>query len=346
MRLPDLPFDRSLLRTALPGALLLLLGLLLLGVTEHADRLRAMSEDALGGFVLSGAAARPGPASDGHLVLVTGAPVVKQPARDPQFGVAANVPLLQRDVEMFQWNETRFGGPPGYELDWYDHPIDSAGFAVPATHSNPGVFPIGAAQFASPDTTVGGFRLDEALLDMIPGAEPFTPNLAHLPPNMAATFTAHDGTLVSSATGSRPQVGDLRISWQQVVPTELTVFALDRGGTLVPVRDAAGDPIAQVLLGRMSLADAVPDAPHSPRLKWLRRALAVLLAFGGATLLLRAWQRRDAALALAAAAVPLTLVTALSWFGVRMGIFVAMVLLAVFAGVIAAWRWRNGTRGT
>jgi len=35
-------------RDAASGAVLLLLGLLLLGFTEHADRLRAMGEDALG----------------------------------------------------------------------------------------------------------------------------------------------------------------------------------------------------------------------------------------------------------------------------------------------------------
>lgn len=344
MRPPTLTFDRSLLRTALPGAVLLLLGLLLLGVTEHADRLRAMGEDALGGFVLTGDSAKPGPAAEGHLVLAVGAPVVKVPARDAQFGVTADAPALMRKVEMFQWNETRFGGKPGYELDWFDHPIDSSIFGDAAAHPNPGAFPIGAARFDSPDVRVAGFRLDSALIDMIPGAEPYAPDLSRQPPNMAATFTEHDGALVSSAGGTRPQVGDLRISWKQVVPAELTVFARAVHGTLMPAHDAAGDPVAQVLLGDIPLANALTDAPHAPRFKWARRILSVLLAWAGVALLLSALRRRDDVLGLAIAVVPLAIIAAQAWFNVRMFAFVAMVLLAVFAGVTVAWRLRNGSR--
>ena len=80
------------------GVILVLLGLLLLGFTEHADRLRAMGEDALGGFVLSGNEAQPGAASDGQLVLVSDAPQIAQPARDPQFGVSADAVALVRKV--------------------------------------------------------------------------------------------------------------------------------------------------------------------------------------------------------------------------------------------------------
>ena len=67
---------------ALLGAALLLLGLLLLGFTEHADRLRAMGEDALGGFVLTGDAAIPGPSADGKLVLAVGAAMLVMQRRD------------------------------------------------------------------------------------------------------------------------------------------------------------------------------------------------------------------------------------------------------------------------
>ncbi len=322
------------------GALLLVAGLVLLAFTERADRLRVMAGDALGGFVLTGPAATPGPAANGRLVLAAGAPDVKAPARDVQFGVAVDAPALVRKVEMFQWKQIGSRGQPGYEVDWFDHPIDSSAFVRPAGHTNPGAFPIGAQRFDSPDVVVGGFKLATALVGMIEGVEPFKPDLSQLPPNMSATFQVRDGTLVTSTNPARPRVGDLRISWMKVAPPAVTVLARDAGGELVPVRSPAGEPVAQVMLGRLSLASVLTDVPRAPRFGWARRVLAVLLAWAGVALLLRAFRRRDAGLlALAAAVVPLALVAAAYWFGVRTAVFAALIIVAVLAGTVAAWRW-------
>jgi hypothetical protein len=338
-------FDNPSRNAAVLGGVLLLLGLLLLGSTEYSDRLRAMGEDALGGFVLTGSAAMPGPAADGKLVLATGQPVVGVPARDAQFGVAADAPALLRKVEMFQWNETRFGGVTNYHQNWYDHPVDSSSFGNPDAHANPGAFPINATRFDSTGVTVGGFRLAPELVHMIDGPEPVEPDLSHLPSNMAATFQAQDGTLVTSANPAHPQVGDLRISWMKIAPAALTVFARDQAGTLVPANDPSGDPIAQVLIGRHSLTDVLTDAPQPPRFKWARRVLAVLLAWAGVAMLLPDTRRRDRMLALAVAIVPLALLAAICWFGVRMPAFVVLLVVAILAGVFAAWRWRHGLDG-
>ncbi|TAN09059.1 MAG: hypothetical protein EPN38_00770 [Rhodanobacteraceae bacterium] len=337
-------FDNPSRNSVLVGVALVLLGCALLAFTGHADRLRTLGADALGGFVLTGAAATPGPAANGQLVLAVGAPKVHADAADTQFGVTVDAPLLVRKVEMFQWSETNFGGQRNYEMDWFDHPIDSTVFTDRARHQNPGPFPISGARFASANVTVAGFKLAPALVDLIPGGEPFMPSLAHLPPNMAATFTAHDGTLVSSTDPARPGIGDLRISWQRVVPGYLTVFARDRDGTLVPAHDPAGDAIEQVLVGRYALGDVVAGAPRAPRFAWARRILAVLAVWAGAGLLLPRSRRHDRWLALAAALVPLALIAAVSWFDVRMLVFVAMVLVAILASVAVVWRWRHGVK--
>jgi hypothetical protein len=328
------------LRDAALGAVLLLLGLLLLGFTEHADRLRAMGEDALGGFVLTGGAAAPGPSANGKLVLAVGAPEVKTPARDAQFGVSVAAPALLRKVEMFQWNEMRYGGQRSYEMDWFDHPIDSTAFANPAGHANPGAFPINAVRFDSPDVVVAGFKLAPALVRMIDGVEPFAPDLSQVPPNMAATFQAEDGALITSSDTRHPQVGDLRISWMRIAPSDLTVFARDDGGTLVPASNPAGDAIAQVLLGKHSLTDVLTDAPQPPHFKWARRILALLLAWAGAALLLPNARRRDRLLVLAIAVAPLATLAAVFWFDVRTLAAVVLIAIAAVAAGVAAWRWR------
>ncbi|MBS0382709.1 MAG: hypothetical protein JSR56_09760 [Proteobacteria bacterium] len=337
-------FDNASRNAALLGVALWLLGLLLLGFTEHADRLRAMGEDALGGFVLTGAAAVPGPAANGKLVLAVGAPEVKTPATDAQFGVSTNALALVRKVEMFQWNETRYGGQRSYEQNWFDHPIDSSTFNNPNGHANPGAFPINTARFDSPDVAVAGFKLAPALVDTIPGLEPFAPNLSHVPPNMAATFQAHEGTLVTSANPARPQIGDLRISWMQIAPAHLTVFARDDAGTLAPARNPDGDAIAQVMIGRHGLTDVLTDAPQPPRFRWARRVLAVLLAWAGAAWVLPRVRRHDRVLSLAIGVVPLAILAAAYWFGVRTLAGTILAVIAIVAVAVAAWRWRHGQK--
>jgi hypothetical protein len=226
-------------------------------------------------------------------------------------------------------------------MDWFDHPIDSSAFGNPAGHANPGAFPINAARFDSPDITLAGFRLAPALVRMIDGVEPFAPDLSRVPPNMAATFQAYEGTLITSSNPEHPQVGDLRISWMRITPAYLTVFARDDGGTLVPVSNPAGDAIAQVLLGKHSLTDVLTDAPQPPHFKWARRVLALLLAWAGAALLLPRARRGDRLLALSIAVVPLAVLAAAFWFDVRTLAAALLILVAAAAVAVAVWRWRT-----
>ncbi|MBS0432678.1 MAG: hypothetical protein JSS21_09785 [Proteobacteria bacterium] len=326
------------------GAILLMAALLLLGFTEHADRLRAMGEDALGGFVLHGAQVRPGPDSDGQLVFVADPVQIAQPARDPQFNVGANAVALVRKVEMFQWQEVD-GGRRSYELDWVDHPVDSTKFAQPAGHENPGAFPFDGARFDSPDVRVGGFKLAPDLVETISGVEDFSPDLRALPPNLAATFQAHDGTLVTSVDPQHPRTGDLRVSWMRIAPKELTVLARAQNGGLMQPRDASGRDLAQVQIGKRSLSDVVPDAAPRPDFAWARRVLAILLAWAGVLLVLpRA--RRDEWLGLAAACAMLAVLACLFWFGVRNAAAIVLLVVALIAAAAAAWRWRQFAPGS
>ncbi|MEO6968751.1 MAG: TMEM43 family protein [Rhodanobacteraceae bacterium] len=332
------PFGSNPWSTRIAGALLLLLGLLLIGFTEHADRLRAMGEDALGGFVLSGGEARPGPSSDGQLVFVTGAPQIVAPARDPQFNVGARTPSLIRKVEMFQWHE--IGTEHDYELDWVDHPVDSSKFTQPDGHQNPDAFPFEGVRFDSPDVRVQSFRLTRELVRAIPGVEPYTPDLRALPPNMAATFQPYEDALVTSADPTSPHLGDLRVSWQQIAPKELTVLARAQHGVLAATNDAGGHPLTQVQIGKRSLSDVVSGAPQRPRYAWARRALALLLAWAGTLLLLPA-RRRDELIALLLAIVPLALLACVFWFGVRNAAAIILVLIAILAAIGVVLRQRR-----
>lgn len=319
------------------GAILIVIALLLIGSTEHADRLRAMGEDALGGFVLSGNQAKPGPQSDGQLVFVSGAPQIAQPAHDAQFNVSANAIALVRRVEMFQWHETD-GDRRSYDQDWVDHAVDSSKFAQPSGHGNPGAFPIEGARFDSPDVRINGFKLGPELVHGIAGVENFESDLHNLPANMAATFQIHDGALLTSANPASPHVGDLRVTWMRIAPQKITVLARVQNGVLTQASDASGQALARVQIGKRSLSDIVPNAAQRPNYAWAKRVLAILLAWTGALLLLA---RRDPILALLSAIVPLALLDAAFWFSVRNATAWVLVLIAILAAIGATWLWRR-----
>ena len=333
------PHQMRNIAAVIAGAILILVALLLIGFTEHADRLRVMGEDALGGFVLSGDQARPGPDSDGQLVFVSGTPQIVTPARDPEFNVGAAAVALVRKVEMFQWHEVN-AGRRSYDQDWVDHPVDSSKFAQPVGHENPGAFPFERARFDSVDVRVGGFRLGPKLVAGIAGVEDFVPDLRTLPPNLAATFQVADGALVTSADPQRPQVGDLRVSWMRIAPAALTVLARAQGGELVQTQDASGRDLAQVQIGLRSLSDVVPDAAPRPNYAWAKRVLAILLAWVGA-LLVFSPGCRDKWLALFAGVAPLALLACISWFGVRNTVGMVLLAVGILASVAATWRARN-----
>ena len=333
------PHQIRTLATAIAGAILFLVALLLVGFTEHADRLRVMGEDALGGFVLSGSAAKPGAPSDGQLVFVAGDAQIARPARDPQFDVGAEAVALVRKVEMFQWHETD-AGHRSYDQDWVDHPVDASKFAQPAGHENPGAFPFEGARFDSPDVRVGGFRLGPKLVDQIEGVEEFTPDFHALPPNMAASFQPRDGVLVTSVDPEHPRIGDLRVSWMQIAPKELTVLARAQGGVLTQTRDASGHDLTQMQIGKRSLSDVVPDAAPRPDYAWAKRVLAILLAWAGVLLVLPRG-KRDEWMALGAALAPLALLSCLFWFGVRNVAAIVLLVVAMLAAVAAVLRARS-----
>jgi len=196
--------------------------------------------------------------------------------------------------------------------------VDSSKFAQPAGHQNPGAFPFQRERFNSPVVRVGGFKLGPKLVESISGVEGFAPDLHGLPANMAASFQIYDDALVTSTDPSRPRVGDLRVSWMEIAPKTLTVLARVQGGELVEAPDASGRSLGQVQIGERSLSDVVPGAAPRPRFAWVRRVLALLLAF-----------------------VPLALLAAAFWLGVRNITALVLVVFAALAAFGAFLRWKS-----
>jgi hypothetical protein len=309
------------------GAMLLLLALVLLGVGER------------GVLAWQQAMARHGDA-----VRIAGTPQIAEPPHDPQFNVRADTPRLSRQVEMFQWREVGSGAGRHYEMDWVDHAVDATQFAQPQGHANPGPFPFDGQQFFAPAMRLADYTLAPAIVRALPGADSIVRvDLSHLPANLAATFQAVDGALVTSAHPGSPQLGDLRVRWTAVPLQPVTVIARVDGGTLVPATDAGDGRGFEVQLGDRPLRDVLPDLPPQPGSVWIWRLLAVLIGWAGAVLLLRGTRPQpvDVAAALAIAVAPLALLGAILWFGASVAAGIVLLAVALFATALARHRLRR-----
>lgn len=335
---------RELLLPAL-GAVILLIGVGLAAVTEkgHIDYRTQMQRH--GGDVLDlGSGGRPDASDQGYMVRVVGSLQVVEAPLDRQFNQQTNQPVLIRHVQMFQWHELRVGGPASYELDWQDHPIDSSHFDHPQGHTNPGKFPLEAAQFDAGLVRLNDFVLDPALVHALTGSQPITPDLRSLPSNLAASFSLFNNSLVTSAVPSNPQVGDMRVSWEAVPVQDVTVVAKVNGNKLVPASDAADGVGFAVQSGDVPLGDIFSDLPVPPDYSWLRRIGSILLATLGAALLLRwHYQRIDPVFAPAIAVLVIGAVDAVLWLGndnARAGWWFLLALIGIALTTWRARAWR------
>lgn len=323
------------------GALLLLCALGLIAWNERRVMDYAAAASRHGAPVLDlGAAGRPAAGQFGSMTRVSGMPQVLDPPRDGEFNVRSESPILVRHVEMFQWREITVGGNTHYEMDWVDHPIDATSFAKPAGHVNPGAFPVQGRQFEAGEVRLGHFRLATEIVRDFPGHVAVPVNEKALPANLAATFTAYDGALVTSGKPEHPRLGDLRISWEAVPLQDMTVLAQIEGDTLVPGKAGRpGDAAFDVQVGDRSLLDVLPALPEPPGAVLPARVAAYALAIVGAFLLALASRfRRDPLFAIGVGAVIVSAVAGAMWLASDAMSASVWLLFAVLGAGLAIWR--------
>jgi len=190
--------------------------------------------------------------------------------RDPDFGVTTRHPGLQRHVEMYQW--TRAGG--GYALEWRGARVDSSGFAP--GHANPRDIPLREREWRG-DVTLDGKPVPRDAVDALGRWRPFRPNFSALPGNMAATFQPEGDGLGSAENPLDPQVGDLRITWRELVLPPLADRLVLHGGAW-----ALREPVETPPAVDAATATPEPDNADHRRPRWpfvVAPILVVLVVF-------------------------------------------------------------------
>jgi hypothetical protein len=145
------------------------------------------------------------------LIEPEGAPEAGGVLTDREFGVDTRQFGLDRRVEMYQWRR----GDEDYEKVWNAAPIDSTGFEP--GHENPKRVPLENLRWWADKPTLDAQPLDADVLRSLGEWRVLHPNFSRLPANLAASFQPEGDGLGSADNPLEPEIGDLRVTWRELV---------------------------------------------------------------------------------------------------------------------------------
>jgi len=237
-------------------------------------------------------------ANEGKLVHMAGPVATGDPVVDDELGVQAQAVKLIRNVEMYQWKEhekseerKKLGGGTEttktytYEKEWAKEPIDSAQFQKPDGHENPGQFPYESKTVVANPVKVGAFTLSEEQLGKLNDATDLKVDAAaadQLPDEAKEKLQVANGGFYMGPNPGSPAIGDVRITYQIVNPSQVSLVAVQTGETFSAYQAKAGDTVLLVEEGVHNAAEMFKTAQEQNAIMtWILRAVGFFAMFLG-----------------------------------------------------------------
>ncbi|RKZ91019.1 MAG: hypothetical protein DRR19_08420 [Candidatus Parabeggiatoa sp. nov. 1] len=291
------------IKNALGGALLGLIlflaafPLLFWNEGRAVDRAKTLEEGA--STVISIDAKQVEAVNEGKLVHLSDQARSDETLTDAMFGVvAANVINLRRVVMMYQWEEQqrsetqeKLGG--GTETvttythteTWSSDLFDSSTFKQPEGHRNPTSMPFSSNAFHAEKVTVGAFSLSVSLVNQLDKSQrlPMTAEtFEQVPEEFRDKLHIHDGYYYMGQDATRPQIGDLRISFEVVRPAVVSIVAKQVGSSLASYTTQVGGEIELFEYGTVTAEDMFKhEVAFNTMLTWILRLVGFIVMFIG-----------------------------------------------------------------
>lgn len=292
------------------GILLFIAATVLLWWNEgRAVKTTKMLNEAQGAYVEMENPAKIDPALDGELVHATAVATTQDSLVDARFGFGATAISLERSVEYYQWvehseseSEDKLGGKEvttttyTYSKEWVSSPVQSESFKDPEYQNKNMVLAVvdSDIQWAR-KVTFGAYTLNDGLVHSISSREP-----VHLAIDEAILKDLNDGisriqkkdslnyvhqaanVLYIGRVPASPEVGDVRITWEKVVPAKVTIISQVDGDTFKPYTAKNGKTFQTLVMGKKD-ASEIFESEHSTNkiLLWVLRILGVILVIAG-----------------------------------------------------------------
>ncbi len=305
-------FDRiaESIKGVLVGGLLFLVSFVILFWNEGRAVQTAKSLEEGQGLVVSlPSAEKVDSANEGKLIHVSGLATTKDTLADPKFGInAPDTIKLIRKVEMYQWKEDKktetsqkVGGKEetkttySYATTWSDRLIDSSAFnqnPQSVNKINPPKMPFENMTWTAKTVSLGAFTMPSTLVDRLSNETPLdvTPAMLEKLPSEVKSGDAQvvDNGFYLGKSPTNPSVGDVRIHFQVVKPSEVSIIAKQTGNSFEGFKTKAGDTLMMLESGKKSAAEMFASAlKANETMTWILRLVGFLAMAIGLYLVFR-----------------------------------------------------------
>lgn len=285
------------------GVLMIAAAVILLFWNEGraVKRAKALQEGAA--TVKTVEATTPQPKNEGALVHFTGQTESFDDLRDPVFGVTASGVELQREVEMYQWDEDeeteereKLGGGTervttySYEKEWSSTHNDSSTFERPEGHENP-PFPFPGEDFTADPVVIGDWILGDVFVGKLDRTEDLPvgeDELARASERWRDRLALHQGGYYLGEDPSSPQIGDVRVTFEVVPHATVSLVGRQTAQSITSHTTSNGGQIALLQYGSVA-ADAMFETAQrqNAALTWILRFVGWVVMLLGFVLVLR-----------------------------------------------------------
>ena len=322
------------------------------------------------------------PALEGKVIHAIGYADTKDVVKDTLFGVEANAINIERKAEFYQWEEhehtetrKKLGGGEEtvttytYSREWVSEPVDSGRFEDPSYQNRNTVLAnLKSETFWSENVTFGAYKLPDFLKHRIGGEVSMA--LSNVDMNSLSTVInspdsnklvlihVQGSTVYIGRNPGSPEVGDVRVTFTQTRPADVSIVAQVIRDTFEPFTASNGYTFSRLEMGKVGSVKMFEDARSENRIMaWIFRAIGTVCIMIGLGLVFKP-------LSVVADVIPIlgtivgagtgfvAFVIGLAWSLVVIGVawirfrpLIAGGLIAVSAGLVALSYMRGRNRG-
>ncbi|BDS07172.1 hypothetical protein NT6N_22120 [Oceaniferula spumae] len=296
-------------------------------------------------------------ANEGKLIHLTGTANSTDEITDETLNVKSKALVMKRTVEMYQWKESadtktkkKLGGSEEktttytYDKVWAEGRIDSGTFKKSSEYSNPSL-PIQSASWTASPIFVGAFTLSPELVKKLQKFAPMEiDETTELPKKIdERKVNLENGMVYLAKKPTDPKLGDVRISYQVVLPTAVSIVSQQKGQSFEAHTGKSGTTINMLQVGEFTGEQMFEQAQASNKtMTWILRVVGFVLMFLGFSLMFKPLSVVADVLPIAGTivgvgtgivsfllAAPLSLITiSIAWIFYRPLIGIPMLLLA------------------
>ncbi len=203
--------------------------------------------------------------------------------KDTLFNISQKTPKLTRTVEVYQWKEEKEESDDSttykYEKVWSNEIIESDDFNHKDGHTNPKEKPYTDEQYVSKELKVGAYNLASCFRNSISANTDIND---YTNANIPEGYKVYNKYLTNSEDPEKPEIGDVRKSFEYATYGTVTVLGKTNNGTIEEYVTKKNSKIYYLVEDKHDGEYVINEIEKNNNIwKWILRAIGTLLVIGG-----------------------------------------------------------------